>query len=825
MFPPRKLYAAVVALFAAVVVCPASAQTPSPVQKLYRELHSVGLDPARVYDIRDATLNREDLHLSLDNGTIAFTRAVDGRITGAFFTGDGEILLLPPTRTERIALGLFTGTAILEEKFSSAYLRFNDDVFTELKPALRETDEDKAEFITRWNPSAELLAEGDALRLLGSFLSAPNSAQRFGDHLLRARLAGTRLGAVDVYFDTLLPEQISIRNLSYKDGLGYYDVWLSFAMRNVRQASETQDLSSLWNDLHINRYSIKARVQPPTDLEADTTVDLEALQPGSRVLLFELSRFLKLREVTADGAPVEFLQNEAVEGSALARRGNDVVAVVLPQPLAAGRKLQLRFVYGGAVLSEAGGGLMYVGARGAWYPHRGPAMAEFALEFRYPQNWTLVATGKRVSLGADGEEVVSRWRSERPIPVAGFNLGQYVSAAAKSGDVLVESYTSQAMENNFPKPPAIVLHPTSPPTPEVSRPAPSTRALDVMVPPVPNPAGYSEVVAQNSAKAIDFFSRSFGPFPYSSLSLAQMPGTSSQGWPGLIFLSSFAYLTPEQRRQARLSDVDSLIFGHLMQAHETAHQWWGDLVMWKSYRDQWIVEALANYSALLLLEKDHPELAHQILEDYRTGLMLKDRQGNIVSDAGPVTLGLRLSSSKFPNGFEAISYGRGTWLFHMLRNLLRDPRAERRGAADDAVFLQALRSLVTNFAGKEISTADLQRAFEAVLPDSVRFEGRKSLDWFFDGWVNGNAVPKLALNDVKFSRRGAATVATGKLLQEDAPRDLITSVPIYAGFTGKAPVFVARLFADGNETAFRLTVPVGTRKLLVDPYGTVLTRP
>ena len=41
-----------------------------------------------------------------------------------------------------------------------------------------------------------------------------------------------------------------------------------------------------------------------------------------------------------------------------------------------------------------------------------------------------------------------------------------------------------------------------------------------------------------------------------------------------------------------------------MQAHETAHQWWGDLVGWKSYRDQWLVEALASYSAILAYEKD-----------------------------------------------------------------------------------------------------------------------------------------------------------------------------------------------------------------------------
>ena len=38
-----------------------------------------------------------------------------------------------------------------------------------------------------------------------------------------------------------------------------------------------------------------------------------------------------------------------------------------------------------------------------------------------------------------------------------------------------------------------------------------------------------------------------------------------------------------------------------------------------------------------------------------------------------------------------------------------------------------------------------------------------------------------------------------------------------------APVFVQRVFADGEETAITLNVPRGTRSLLVDPYHTVLT--
>jgi len=55
---------------------------------------------------------------------------------------------------------------------------------------------------------------------------------------------------------------------------------------------------------------------------------------GARTLLFELSRYLKIDAVEADGRPVDFIQNPAMEGTHLQRKGNDLVAVVFPAPLA-----------------------------------------------------------------------------------------------------------------------------------------------------------------------------------------------------------------------------------------------------------------------------------------------------------------------------------------------------------------------------------------------------------------------------------------------------------------------------------------------------------
>jgi hypothetical protein len=111
-----------------------------------------------------------------------------------------------------------------------------------------------------------------------------------------------------------------------------------------------------------------------------------------------------------------------------------------------------------------------------------------------------------------------------------------------------------------------------------------------------------------------------------------------------------------------------------------------------------------------------------------------------------------------------------------------------------------------------------------VLPQSLWFENRKSLDWFFDGWVNGTAFPQLQLSGVKFAHAPSGTKASGTIQQTAAPFDLVTSVPVYAVVDDKQ-VYIGRVFAEGNETRFTLPVPAGVKQLVLDPYHTVFTLP
>jgi hypothetical protein len=194
---------------------------------------------------------------------------------------------------------------------------------------------------------------------------------------------------------------------------------------------------------------------------------------------------------------------------------------------------------------------------------------------------------------------------------------------------------------------------------------------------------------------------------------------------------------------------------------------------------------------------------------------------------GPVTLGQRLSCSQFPEGYEAISYGRGTWLFHMLRTMMRDaesPREKRLATNDEnEPFMRALRRIRDRYQGKAMSTREMLQVLQEDLPRPLWYGGRKSLDWFYDGWVNGTAIPRFELRGVKYTDKETATMVSGTILQKDAPQDLVTPVPLYASHSGKL-VLLGRVLADGPETPFHISAPAGTRKIVVDPNQTLLAR-
>ena len=73
------------------------------------------------------------------------------------------------------------------------------------------------------------------------------------------------------------------------------------------------------------------------------------------------------------------------------------------------------------MLAEAGSGLLYVGARGTWYPNRGMAMADFDLEFTFPAKLDAVATGNPTPVS----EASAAAKANESRSATGFRIGRF----------------------------------------------------------------------------------------------------------------------------------------------------------------------------------------------------------------------------------------------------------------------------------------------------------------------------------------------------------------------------------------------------------------
>src|SRR6266487_2594582 len=115
-----------------------------------------------------------------------------------------------------------------------------------------------------------------------------------------------------------------------------------------------------------------------------------------------------------------------------------------------------------------------------------------------------------------------------------------------------------------------------------------------------------------------------------------------------------------------------------------------------------------------------------------------------------------------------------------------------QSVAADEPYVRALRKMRERYQGKAISTLEMLRVFEEELPRPLWYEGKKSLDWFYQGWVKGRAIPRLELRGLKYSDKGGSTSVSGTILQKDGPDDLVNAVPVYASVGGKI-VLLARV--------------------------------
>ena len=147
-------------------------------------------------------------------------------------------------------------------------------------------------------------------------------------------------------------------------------------------------------------------------------------------------------------------------------------------------------------------------------------------------------------------------------------------------------------------------------------------------------------------------------------------------------------------------------------AHELAHQWFGNAVTLREWKDIWLHEGFACYAEWLWSEESGRESADEQAAHHHDKLADLD-QDLLLADPGPALM------------FDDRVYKRGALLLHALR-----------ATVGDKDFFEILQTWVSRFAGGNADTAD----FEAL---AAEVSG-ESLEPLFDAWLRSPAPSRAA---------------------------------------------------------------------------------
>jgi hypothetical protein len=749
----------------------------------YQQLRNVGLSGEAV-SVSNIDLKREAGTFHLRSGTICFVTPVQGKVTGAVFVGEGSFVLEPPSASERKMLRLLTKEDEFNENFSQLVLRFTDTTYDELKKAgaaasggcdaglLKDTQN-----ATRHD---RMLKENLEARILEDVLSTEPGM------FFTAFVRGKRYNDKERYTIDPHGELDQVTLMTYDDNK--YGVWSGF------QLSEQARKDHKRLQIHIEHQQLDTTIEKNGNLSGKAVTRFVSLANGLRVVPFDLFRTLRVQSVAGEGGQaLSFIQED--------KNDDANFAVILPKALAAGEKYTLTTTYSGkeAVSNEGGGNYFpNPAARDSWYPNNGTSsLGEYStydMTFRIPKGMKIAATGELVSESNEGGQNVSTWKSEAPQAVAGFSFGRFKVEESKltKPEFLVRSFANEESPNWVKG----LQHAVDDDLPaqgsERSLANQSGMALGSM-----STTGLNKKALAEAQLAIQLYSDYFGPSPYKHLAVTQQTACSfGQAWPELVWIPICYYFDTTVRHELGM-DWGDRGYWKVVTPHEVAHQWWGHAVGFSSYRDQWMSEGFADMSASLYLQyvySKEPKKFLQFWNDEREVLLERNKEGFRAIDAGPLTMGYRLSNSR--SGFDItrrLIYPKGAYVLHMIRMMMMDRKT------GDQRFKETMQDFVKTYSNRAATTEDFKAMLEKHMTPEMDMDGNHRMDWFFNQYVYGTALPSYSLN-YSFEDGTDGVVFNLKLAQNNVDEHFKMPVPIYLEM-GDGRVFsLGRAGMVGNRT-------------------------
>jgi ABC-2 type transport system permease protein len=176
-------------------------------------------------------------------------------------------------------------------------------------------------------------------------------------------------------------------------------------------------------------------------------------------------------------------------------------------------------------------------------------------------------------------------------------------------------------------------------------------------------------------KSLDYFTKNFSPYQHKQVRILEFPGYAS-------FAQSFPNTIPYSESIGFVADLrdpeESIDYVFYVTAHEVAHQWWAHQVIGGNVQGStMIVESMAQYSALMVMEKEYGKAKMQKFLRYELDRYLRGRGSELIAEK-PISL---VENQQY------IHYGKGSVVMYALRDAIGEDavnRACRKFIADHA---------------------------------------------------------------------------------------------------------------------------------------------
>lgn len=317
----------------------------------------------------------------------------------------------------------------------------------------------------------------------------------------------------------------------------------------------------------------------------------------------------------------------------------------------------------------------------------------------------------------------------------------------------------------------------------------------------------------SSKASLDYFSREFSPYQYRQFRILEFPRyqTFAQSFPNTIPYSEAIGFVADLRDEKRIDYV------FYVTAHEMAHQWWGHQVVGANMQGAAIlVETLAQYSALMVMEEAFGEEKMRRFLKYELDNYLQSRGGELIEE---------MPINKVENqGY--IHYRKGSLVMYALKDAI----------GEDKVNL-ALRNLIAKWAFKDglfPTSMDLIAEFRAVAgPDNQAL----ITDLFekiviYDLKVTAAEVlPVEEGFEVTMTVQAAKFEADGAGEETEVALDQVLDVAVFAEDTEELgdddlppALHFERIRVTGGEQTFTFIVSEPPGRVGIDPYVKMIDR-